>query len=103
MGTSPSITASTPPDGPLARHAARRHRLLEIDYETLVADPEPAIRSLIDFVGLPWDDACLTPQNNTRAIRTASLWQARQPVYRSSVARWQRFEPWLGELRSLAP
>ena len=39
----------------------------------------------------------------TRAgSRTASLWQARQPIYRTSVERWRRYEPWLGELRELA-
>ncbi|MEO8715777.1 MAG: sulfotransferase family protein, partial [Acetobacteraceae bacterium] len=58
-------------------------------------------RRLIDFTGLPWDDACLTPECNERTIRTASQWQARQPVYASSVRRWRRFEPWLGELREL--
>jgi hypothetical protein len=47
-----------------------------------------------------WNDACLVPHNNSRTIATASLWQARQPIYQNSVARWRRYEPWLGELRS---
>ena len=76
-------------------------RFLDIDYETLVDAPEPAIRQLIDFAGLAWDDACLRPERNPRAVKTASMWQARQPVYRSSVARWRHYEPWLGELRQL--
>jgi hypothetical protein len=50
---------------------------------------------------LEWDPACLHPEDNASAIRTASKWQARQPVFRSSVDRWRRFEPWIGELRSL--
>jgi predicted Zn-dependent protease len=44
-----------------------------------------------------------TPHRNARRITTASVWQARQPIYRTSVERWRRYEPWLGELRELAP
>lgn len=76
-------------------------RFLEIDYETLIADREATTRRIIGFLGLPWDDACFTPERNTRQVKTASLWQARQPVYTSSVERWRRYEPWLGELRQL--
>jgi tetratricopeptide (TPR) repeat protein len=75
--------------------------MLEVDYEELVADPEQVTRKMIDFIGLEWDDACLRPQDNQRLVRTASMWQARQPVYRRSVERWRRYEPWLGELREL--
>jgi hypothetical protein len=56
---------------------------------------------LIAYAGLDWDDACLTPEHNQRVVRTASIWQARQPVYRTSVERWRNYEPWLGELASL--
>jgi tetratricopeptide (TPR) repeat protein len=76
-------------------------RFLEVDYEALVADREGGARRLIGFCGLDWDDACLHPERNGRAVTTASMWQARQPVYRSSVARWRRYAPWLGELRDL--
>ncbi len=55
----------------------------------------------MDFCGLEWDDACLAPERNERAVITASRWQARQPVYTSSLERWRRYEPWLGELREL--
>ncbi len=75
---------------------------LEVDYEALVADPEPHARRLIAVCGLEWNDACLAPHRNTRKITTASIWQARQPMYRTSVERWRRYEPWLGELRGLA-
>jgi Flp pilus assembly protein TadD len=76
-------------------------RLLEIDYEDLVADPEPTIRRMVDFTGLPWNEACLAPERNDRVVKTASLWQVRQPIYKSSVERWRRYEPWLGELTQL--
>jgi hypothetical protein len=76
-------------------------RLLEVEYESLIADRESLTRRMIAFCGLPWDDACLAPESNQRMVRTASLWQARQPVYRTSVERWRRYEPWLGELAQL--
>jgi tetratricopeptide (TPR) repeat protein len=76
-------------------------RLLEIDYEALIADRESLTRQMIAFCGLPWDDACLAPEGNSRLLRTASVWQARQPVYRTSIERWRRYEPWLGELQDL--
>ncbi|MGH7119615.1 MAG: sulfotransferase family protein, partial [Acetobacteraceae bacterium] len=76
-------------------------RFTEIDYETLIADPEPAIRSLIAFCKLDWNDACLAPQRNRRPVTTASVWQARQPIYARSVDRWRHYEPWLDELREL--
>jgi hypothetical protein len=77
-------------------------RLVEVDYEALVADPESQTRRIIAACGLEWNDACLAPHRNTRRINTASVWQARQPIYRTSVERWRRYAPWLGELRELA-
>ncbi len=76
-------------------------RLIEVDYEELTHAPEPVIRRIIAACGLAWDDACLRPENNPRAVNTPSKWQARQPIYRTSVERWRRYEPWLGPLRAL--
>ncbi len=76
-------------------------RFHEVDYEQLVTDPETVTRRLIDFCGLGWDDACLRPEANGRVVRTASMWQVRQPIFRSSIDRWRCYEPWLGELRGL--
>ncbi len=78
-------------------------RFVEVDYEALVDDPELHARRLVAACGLDWNDACLAPHLNARTVKTASLWQARQPIYRTSVERWRRYEPWLGELRDLAP
>jgi tetratricopeptide (TPR) repeat protein len=75
--------------------------MLELRYEDLIADPEPESRALITFCGLDWDPACLRPEDNRRTVDTASYWQARQPIYRTSVERWRRYQPWLGELREL--
>jgi tetratricopeptide (TPR) repeat protein len=76
-------------------------RLLEIDYEELIADPESVIPRAVEFCGLAWDDACLHHDLNTSAINTPSRWQARQPIYRTSLERWRRYEPWLGEFAEL--
>jgi Sulfotransferase family len=76
-------------------------RFLEVDYEELTREPEPVIRRIVAACGLEWDDACLRPESNPRAVNTPSKWQARQPIYRTSVERWRRYEPWLGPLRAL--
>ena len=76
-------------------------RFIEVDYEDLTRAPEPIIRRIIAACGLAWSDACLRPEANPRAVNTPSKWQARQPIYRTSVARWRRYEPWLGPLRAL--
>jgi tetratricopeptide (TPR) repeat protein len=76
-------------------------RFIEVDYEELTRAPEPVIRRIIAACGLAWDDACLRPESNPRAVKTPSKWQTRQPIYRTSVARWRRYEPWLGPLRAL--
>jgi hypothetical protein len=78
-------------------------RLLEVDYEDATATPEIVARRLVAFCGLEWDPDCLHPERNPDPVRTASMWQARQPIYRGSVERWRRYEPWLGELRQLLP
>ncbi len=74
---------------------------LEVDYEDLTREPEPVIRRIVAACGLAWDDACLRPESNPRTVNTPSKWQARQPIYRTSVERWRRYEPWLGPLRAL--
>jgi tetratricopeptide (TPR) repeat protein len=76
-------------------------RFIEVDYEDLTRAPEPVIRRIIAACGLAWHDACLRPQSNPRAVKTPSKWQTRQPIYRTSVERWRRYEPWLGPLRAL--
>jgi tetratricopeptide (TPR) repeat protein len=76
-------------------------RFIEVDYEDLTRAPEPVIRRIIAACGLAWHDACLRPESNPRAVKTPSKWQTRQPIYRTSVERWRRYEPWLGPLRAL--
>ena len=83
------------------RRVLPAERFIEVDYEDLTRAPEPVIRRIIAACGLTWHDACLQPERSSRAVKTPSKWQIRQPIYRSSVARWQRYEPWLGPLRAL--
>lgn len=75
----------------------------EVEYEKLVADPEPETRKLIAACGLEWEDACLSPQDNDRKVETLSLYQVRQPISGASVKGWKRFEkdlaPMFDELR----
>ncbi len=78
-------------------------RFIEVRYADVVGDREGQSRRLIDFCGLAWDDACLAPERNTRVVKTASVWQARQPTYTRSLERWRRYEPWLGALAEIAP
>jgi len=74
---------------------------LEVPYELLVEDQEGWSRKIIDFLGLEWTDKCLNFHQNERKIATASSWQARQPIYKSSKERWRRYENFIGPLLPL--
>ena len=73
-------------------------RFLEVDYEALVGDLEGEARRLVTSCGLAWDDACLDFHRTARPVRTASVNQVRQPIYRTSVARWRPYAAHLGPL-----
>ena len=73
--------------------------ILELCYENPATDPEGASRRMIDFCGLDWNDACLDFPNTDRAVLTASLWQSRQPIYKTSIERWRRYERHLDPLK----
>ncbi len=66
--------------------------LLEVEYEQTVEDLEGVARKMIEFCGLEWDPACLAFHESKRTVRTASLSQVRQPVYKKSVQRWKNYE-----------
>ncbi len=63
--------------------------LLEVDYEDVIGDIETQARRMLDFLGLPWDPACLAFHETKRPVRTASVNQVRQPVYKTSAGRWR--------------
>jgi len=66
--------------------------MLEIDYETTVADLEGTARRLIGWCGLDWEPQCLLFHTRRDPVRTASAVQVRQPIYQHSVGRWKRYE-----------
>lgn len=66
--------------------------ILDVVYEELVEHPERVIRGMLEFLHLPWDESCLHHERTERIVHTASRDQARQPIYRSSIGRWKRFE-----------
>lgn len=69
--------------------------ILEVQYESFVADIEPQARRLIEFLGLDWDPVCLEFHGRTRAVQTPSRWQVRRPVHTGSVGRWRAYREWL--------
>jgi tetratricopeptide (TPR) repeat protein len=73
---------------------------LEIDYETVVDDMPGQSRRMLEFLGLPWDDAVLDFNSTTRQVRTASVNQVRRPIYRSSVGKWRAYAEYLKPLLS---
>jgi hypothetical protein len=74
----------------------RIHRVI---YEDLVADPEREVRRMLDYLGLPFEQECLRFYEKEQAILTASVEQARGPIYAGGVGNSCNFEPWLGPLK----
>lgn len=75
--------------------------MMEVDYERLVADQEAVSRAIIDYCGLPWDDACLRFFESGRRVITLSREQVTQPVYRRSVGRHERYGELLSPLQEV--
>jgi tetratricopeptide (TPR) repeat protein len=74
-------------------------RVLHVQYEELVRDPERNIRRLLEHCGLAFEPACLSFHETRRPVRTASAEQVRQPLYSSGVGYWRHFERQLDPLR----
>ena len=70
-------------------------QIYHIDYDKLVVEQEPETKRLIEHLELNWEDACLSPQENKRSVRTASQLQVREKVYKGSSKAWRKFEPYL--------
>jgi tetratricopeptide (TPR) repeat protein len=75
--------------------------LLDVPYEELIADQWGWSRRMIEFLGLPWDDRCLSFHSTDRSVLTASYWQVRQRIYSSSIGRWRNYEKFIGPLLAL--
>lgn len=74
--------------------------ILDFDYDAFIQEPRPAVQRLLNFCGLDWEEACLAFDRVNNAVRTASVWQVRQPLYRHASGRWQHYERHLGPLRA---
>lgn len=75
--------------------------LIDVPYEALIDDQEGWSRKMIDFIGLEWDDRCMEFHKTERKVGTASNWQVRQPVYKTSKERWRNYEQFVGPLLPL--
>ena len=75
-------------------------KVLRVQYEKLVNDPEAGIRRLLAHCGLPYDPACLSFHTTRRAVRTASAEQVRQPIYTSGLGYWRHFDAHLAPLKA---
>jgi tetratricopeptide (TPR) repeat protein len=73
--------------------------MIDVHYEALVEDLEGTSRQVLEHCGLGWEDSCRDFQQTRRAVRTASLMQVREPLYRTSLGSWRRYEKFLGPLR----
>ncbi|TMM49874.1 tetratricopeptide repeat-containing sulfotransferase family protein [Qipengyuania marisflavi] len=69
-----------------------------VDYDALVSDPQTQIAALLEFLGLPFEDACLEPHVGEGTVRTASAWQVREPLYARSSGRWRNYAAHLAPL-----
>ncbi|HUN49511.1 MAG TPA: sulfotransferase, partial [Candidatus Sulfotelmatobacter sp.] len=72
--------------------------MLDVAYEDMVDDLEGQARRLIDYCGLPWNGRCLDFHSVSRRVKTASSVQVRQPLFRSSLQRWRKYEAELAPL-----
>ena len=77
--------------------------VMSLDYEDLVADPEPRIRAILDFLDLPFDAACLSSHRSDRTVMTPSRDQVNKPINTTAVERWRRYERHIGPLLEAFP
>ena len=75
-------------------------KVLRVQHEDVLDDLESQTRRMLDFLGLPFEAGCLDFHKTTRAVRTASSEQVRQPINRKGQGAWKPFEPWLDELKA---
>lgn len=75
--------------------------IVEIDYDRLVIEPRPVLEDLLQRLGLDWEDAVLEFRSAETGVRTASVWQVREPLYRRSSGRWRNYARRLGPVRAM--
>lgn len=75
-------------------------KVFRVSHERLVDDLEHNVRSILNFLGLDFEPACLEYYRTARSVRTASSEQVRRPIYREGLDQWRHYESWLGPLRT---
>lgn len=75
--------------------------IFTVDYDELVRDPEPVLRGLLEFLELPWDASCLEFQRARSQVKTASVWQVREPLHTRSSGRWRNYQPYVEHIDAL--
>jgi hypothetical protein len=73
--------------------------IVDVSYDSLVRNPQPEMERLLVSLGLDWDDGCLAVPATGRAVKTASVWQVREPLYQRSYGRAQHYQRQLSALR----
>jgi hypothetical protein len=74
-------------------------RVLRVQHEDVIEDLEGSVRRMLDFLALPFEDACVDFHRTERRVHTASSEQVRRPINREGLDQWRNFSPWLGPLR----
>lgn len=100
----------TPQDIAAHAHAERRMMshwnqlfpgdILTVPYEAMITQPEREVRRILDFLGLPFETACLEFHKAAGPVKTASVWQVREPLHDRSIGRWKHYETYLRSLPS---
>ncbi len=75
--------------------------MLDVSYEQVVADPETVVRNICNFCGITLNGDWIRFHTRVRRVDTASMWQVRRPIYRTSVGKWMNYRPFLGPLLDL--
>jgi tetratricopeptide (TPR) repeat protein len=79
-------------------HEVLPGKVLDVQYEEVVADLEGQVRRILEYCGLDWEESCLRFHETSRSVKTASSEQVRQPIYSSAVNTWRHYEPHLDTL-----
>nr|WP_243846391.1 sulfotransferase [Rhizomicrobium palustre] len=74
--------------------------VLDFDYDGFVREPRPHLEALLAFLGLDWHEGCLSFHEAETSVKTASVWQVREPLYQKSSGRWRAYEKHIGALKA---
>jgi tetratricopeptide (TPR) repeat protein len=73
--------------------------IVDFDYDAFVREPRPRVEALLASLGLDWNEECLAFHRRTNAVKTASVWQVREPLYQRASGRWRNYAAELEPVR----